>query len=177
MPFLNTPPIYDSRSVKDWLEMADRGEVLLPNFQRSFVWKPKQTADYLMALLENRPTGILLVLEATDPLQFKSRFLHGHDFTRDVSTETGKQPRELVLDGQQRLTSLWGALRGTADKRYFIRVIDLAGARLGSRGSCLARCLLEQPREDVRENWIPSMSFGRRSARGSWGNGSSSPIQ
>ena len=53
MPVLNTPPIYDSRSVKDWLEMADRGEVLLPNFQRSFVWKPKQTADYLMALLEN----------------------------------------------------------------------------------------------------------------------------
>ena len=59
MPVLKTPPTYDSRSVKEWLTMAGRGEVVLPNFQRSFVWKPQQTAHYLKALLESRPTGNL----------------------------------------------------------------------------------------------------------------------
>ena len=44
MSVLKTPPTYDSRSVKDWLTMAGRGKVVLPNFQRSFVWKPPQTA-------------------------------------------------------------------------------------------------------------------------------------
>ena len=172
MPVLNTPPIYDSRSVKEWLEMADRGEVLLPNFQRSFVWKPKEAANYLMALLENRPTGILLILEATDPLQFESRFLHGHDFAEDLDREAGEQPRELVLDGQQRLTSLWGALRGTADRRYFIRVRNLAEADLEVEEVTWRSFKWSNPASMYRENWIPVDVLWEPHRRGSPGDSS-----
>ena len=130
MSVLKTPPVYDNRSVEDWLAMASRGEVLLPSFQRSFVWKPQGTADYLKALLERRPTGILLILESADRPQFKSRLLHGSDVRDDGDQRSGSAPVELVLDGQQRLTSLWGALVGNAERRYFVEVRDLKRSQL-----------------------------------------------
>ena len=154
MSVLKTPPIYDSRSVEEWLAMAGQGDVLLPNFQRSFVWKPKQAAAYLMALLENRPTGILLVLEATNPLQFESRFLHGTNY-REGHTNSAARPRELVLDGQQRLTALWGALCGTGAKRYLIRVKSLAEADLEVEEVAWRSHKWSKPAKMYEENWIP----------------------
>lgn len=130
MSVLKTPPVYYSRSVADWLTMASRGEVLLPSFQRSFVWKPQGTADYLKALLERRPTGILLILESADRPQFKSRSLHGSGCRDGGGQRSGSAPVELVLDGQQRLTSLWGALVGNPERRYFIKVRDLERSQL-----------------------------------------------
>lgn len=126
MAVLKTPPTYDSRSVQEWLTMAARGQVLLPNFQRSVVWKHQATADYLKALLDKRPTGLFLILEASDPLQFRSRSLHGTDFSAGNTGDSVHKRRELVLDGQQRLTSLWGALTGTSERRYFVEVANLA---------------------------------------------------
>ncbi len=126
MSVLKTAPTYDSRSVEDWLTMADEGKVLLPNFQRSFVWKPPATAAYLKALLDKRPTGIFLILEAGNRPQFRSRFLDGSDFPEGNREDSASGPLELVLDGQQRLMSLWGALTGTSERRYFVRVTNLA---------------------------------------------------
>ena len=148
MPVLKTPPTYDSRSVKDWLTMAGRGEVVLPNFQRSFVWKPQQTAHYLKALLESRPTGIFLILKAANPLQFESRSLQGIDFQAE-------QCRELVLDGQQRLTSLWGALDGTVKRRYFIRVKNLRESDLEVEQVVWRSRSWSNPAKMCQESWIP----------------------
>ena len=154
MSVLKTPPVYDSRSVEEWLVMAGRGEVLLPNFQRSFVWQPKQAAAYLLALLENRPTGILLILEATKPLQFESRSLDGTNF-REGHSDSATRPRELVLDGQQRLTSLSGALCGTGSKRYLIRVRNLTKADLEVEEVTSRSHKWSKPAKMYEENWIP----------------------
>ena len=155
MPELKTPATYQGRSVKDWLEMADRGDVLLPNFQRSFVWTPQRTADYLRALLERRPTGIFLILEADDALPFKCRPLHGTPDAGRSGEATGSRRRELLLDGQQRLTSLWGALTGTALKRYLIRVKDLAGGDDEVEEVAWRSASWSNPAKMYRENWIP----------------------
>ena len=162
MPVLKSPPTYDSRSVKDWLEMAGRGDVLLPNFQRSFVWQPQQTADYLRALLEKRPTGIFLILEVDGRLPFKSRGLDGTEHARGQPTPAARgrlsirsDRRELVLDGQQRLTSLWGALTGTAPKRYLIRVRDLLGGDDEVEEVAWRAATWSNPGKMARENWIP----------------------
>ena len=148
MSVLRTPPTYDNRTVKEWLTMAGRGEVVLPNFQRSFVWKPQQTSEYIKALLESRPTGIFLILKATDPLQFESRSLHGIPFQED-------QCRELVLDGQQRLTSLWGALNGDAKPRYFIGVRNLRERDLEVEEVVWRSATWSNPGKMYEENWIP----------------------
>ena len=157
MSVLKTPPSYDSRSVKDWLAMATRGDVLLPNFQRSFVWKPRQTADYVLALLERRPTGIFLILEAEDPLPFKCRLLQGTGGASDeVVSGSAWGQRELVLDGQQRLTALWNALSGKGSKRYFIRVQNLLEADLEVKEVTWRAHTWSNPRKMADENWIPA---------------------
>ena len=125
---LTEAPVFHYRSVREWLDRAISGKLALPNFQRRFAWDPKRVAAYLMALLECKPTGLFLVLQSDSPPQFRSRPIHGVTLA-DVGT-----PKELLLDGQQRLTSLWGALTGhyvhatpkkETPKRFFLRVADI----------------------------------------------------
>ena len=118
---ISKPARYEDRSIHDWLKMADNGRIALPSFQRSYVWDNGRIIDYLMALFENKPTGIFLILEtsARGP-QFVSRTLKGDAVEADPT-----KIKELVLDGQQRLTSLWNVLRGTASRRFYIEVEDL----------------------------------------------------
>lgn len=116
---LNKPAEYTQRSVLEWLQLADTGVVALPTFQRSYVWKPDRVAEYLCALFENRPTGIFLTLETLGNLPFDARRLNQVD--ADPSNA-----RELLLDGQQRLTSLWSVLLGRGAARFYVRVEDLS---------------------------------------------------
>ena len=118
---ISKPARYEDRSILDWLEMADSGRIALPSFQRSYVWDNQRIANYLMALFENKPTGIFLILETSGRSpQFVSRTLKGNAVDVDPA-----KIEELVLDGQQRLTSLWTVLRGTASRRFYIEVEDL----------------------------------------------------
>lgn len=176
MSVLKTPPVYDNRSVEDWLAMASRGEVLLPSFQRSFVWKPQGTADYLKALLERRPTGILLILESADRPQFKSRLLHGSDVRDDGDQRSGAAPVELVLDGQQRLTSLWGALVGNAERRYFVEVRDLKRSQLDVKQVIWRGLKWSNPAKMYGANLVPTdiLWGGRPSSSPDAGPGGSS---
>ena len=80
----------------------------------------KRIADYLVALFENRPTGIFLTLQVQGALRFDSRTLKG------VAADPSNA-QELLLDGQQRLTSLWSALKGKAAYDFYVKVTDLQG--------------------------------------------------
>ena len=122
MTYVN-PAHYDKRPVKNWLQRANEGTISLPDFQRSYVWNNQRIANYLKALFQNRPTGVFLILPIRDEPQFVSRPLMG------INVEDGN-PTELVLDGQQRLTSLWHALRGTPDHQFFVEVSDLSSREM-----------------------------------------------
>ena len=138
---------YWPRSVKTWLERLSSGSLALPRFQRSYVWTDKKISDLLLALFQGRPVGTLLLIDRysktppentppTDlrPLErFAARSLSG--------TETALAPcTELILDGQQRLTSLWRALElglagGLKDtephgRHAFLRVADIHAPEL-----------------------------------------------
>lgn len=115
---ISRPARYKRRKIRDWLIMAENGKIALPTFQRSYVWGNQRIADYLKALFENRPTGIFLILKTNGSPQFESRTLKGLD-------GNGANVQELVLDGQQRLTSLRKALHGTPSSRFYIEVEDL----------------------------------------------------
>ena len=113
------PATIREREIQDWLALAESGALALPSFQRSYVWKrPRLIADYLLAVLQNRPTGVFLLLETDGEPQFESRTLRGID----ADTATVK---ELLLDGQQRLTSLWQAFTGNARVAYFVEFTSL----------------------------------------------------
>ena len=76
-------------------------------------------------MFEDKPTGIFLVLETHNGKpQFVSRALKGSD--ADLT-----EVKELLLDGQQRLTSLWNALRGTSEGcKFYIEVEDLTNRKM-----------------------------------------------
>ena len=151
---LNKSAEYTQRSVLEWLRLADTGVVALPTFQRSYVWKSERIAEYLCALFEDRPTGIFLTLETPEKLPFDARGLN------QVDADPSKA-RELLLDGQQRLTSLWSVLLGRAAARFYVRVEDLSKRDMTvslveyhTKNSRKGKRLLE-PSEAFKENLIP----------------------
>lgn len=86
--------------LKDLLREVDAGRLQLPEFQRSYVWNDEDVRSLLASVAKGFPFGALLTLETGGSLKFKPRLLEG---VADKKVD----PTELLLDGQQRMTSLF----------------------------------------------------------------------
>ena len=106
------------RALKELLAQIDTGVSALPAFQRDFVWDPGATQELIVSVAQNYPAGSLLRIRNTQGL-FAAREFQGSPKL------TGQKPTYLVLDGQQRQTSLYQAFYGVGDHRYYLRVRDL----------------------------------------------------
>ena len=84
--------------------MIERGELRLPEMQRRYVWRSTRVRDLLDSLYREYPSGAILLWETDEevPLQ---------DFALDQHRNPYPSTR-LLLDGQQRLTSLSAVIRG-----------------------------------------------------------------
>lgn len=91
-------------ALKDVLDAIARGETQLPDFQRGWVWDDQHIRSLIASLSLSYPIGAVMFLEAGGA-PFKPRLFEG------VSLTPVLPPRKLVLDGQQRLTSMYLALR------------------------------------------------------------------
>lgn len=94
----------DQPELTSLLEEIHRGELQLPDFQRSWVWDDDRIRDLLASVSLGWPVGAILLLECGGQVRFKAREFEG------APSNIGRE-RRLVLDGQQRLTSLYLALR------------------------------------------------------------------
>jgi hypothetical protein len=105
-------------SVDELVGMIERGELRLPEMQRRYVWKKPRVRDLLDSLYRGYPSGAILLWETDEdvPLQ---------DFA--ITQEKNPyQNTKLLLDGQQRLTSLAAIVRGkTVAGRSHDRPIEL----------------------------------------------------
>lgn len=89
-------------------ELARRvlaGDILLPQFQREFVWKRQQVLDLLDSIARNYPIGSLLLWQSRQKLRSENRIA-------DLKIVLPKPdyPVNYLLDGQQRLSAICGAL-------------------------------------------------------------------
>ncbi len=100
------------KSLKHLLSRIHERELALPDFQRDFVWQPRETEALIESISRNFPAGSLLFM-AYKPDTFQPREIQN-------APSLSGTPLELILDGQQRLTSLYQAFYGTGDFRYFI---------------------------------------------------------
>ena len=91
-------------TLKDLVGYIQMGEIGLPDIQRPFVWKNAKVRDLFDSMYRGYPVGYLLLWQ--------------NALTEDAKTigEENKQkpPRLLIVDGQQRLTSLYAVVRGVA---------------------------------------------------------------
>ncbi len=93
-------------SVDELVGMIERGELRLPEMQRRYVWRSTRVRDLLDSLYRGYPSGAILLWETDEevPLQQMSVSQQSNPYS---STR-------LLLDGQQRLTSLSAVIRGEA---------------------------------------------------------------
>ena len=106
-----------SEPLKFLLAMIHNREMALPDFQRDFVWDPYATDELIESIISNFPAGSLLRIKNGHQLLFQPRAIEGApELTKD------QKPSYLVLDGQQRLTSLYQALYGAGEHRYFLNL-------------------------------------------------------
>ncbi|MBD2063290.1 DUF262 domain-containing protein [Funiculus sociatus GB2-A5] len=103
------PPVknFDSKSIPlhDLLRSTKDGKTQLPDFQRSWVWNDDQICSLLASISLSYPIGAVMMLETGNPdVRFQPRPIEG------VTLNNPTEPGELILDGQQRLTSLFQTL-------------------------------------------------------------------
>ena len=82
------------------------GKVQLPDFQRGWVWDDDHVRDLLVSIARSFPVGAVMLLETGGEVRFQTRPVEGVEKSIDVSVE----PQKLILDGQQRLTTLTQAI-------------------------------------------------------------------
>jgi len=119
-------PLYE---LSDYLKWTTSGHLQLPDFQRDFKWDDERIRSLLVTILRGHPLGVVMLLKTgNNQIRFKPRPVEG------VTLDAPEDAEFLLLDGQQRLTSLTQALTGTGivatkdsrgklmDRRYYIRI-------------------------------------------------------
>jgi hypothetical protein len=95
--------------VQELLDEVARSEVLLPEIQRAYVWKGPQVAKLIDSLYHEYPSGQILLWDTINlPI---TKNLEG---VKETTLPSAGHPK-IVLDGQQRLTSLYKALSDGPD--------------------------------------------------------------
>ena len=96
-------PSYD---LNDLFRRVDHGDLQLPDFQREYRWDIDRIRALLVTVLRGYPMGSFMALDTRNTkLRFRPRPLEG-------APHTDTEPGMLLLDGQQRLTTLYHCLRG-----------------------------------------------------------------
>ena len=101
------------------INQVDSGEIVLPAIQRSFIWSEDKIERLMDSVMRGYPIGIVLMWESYKDIQFRSfeRVFQPGNRPKFLDNSSKKKLR-LVLDGQQRLQSLYMALFGKYDQSY-----------------------------------------------------------
>ncbi len=118
--------------LNDILKKVIKGKLQLPDFQRGWVWDNSHIKSLLVSISRSFPVGAVMLLETGGDVKFQVRPVENVDLkNKDI------QPEELILDGQQRLTSLTQVLmldkpvktfdeKGRLIKRFYYIDIEMA---------------------------------------------------
>ncbi len=91
--------------VSTLVDMIDSGALQLPEMQRQYVWRQAKVRDLLDSLYRGYPSGIILAWNAPHDSEVETRAFA-------IAANKDEAANLLLLDGQQRLTSLSSVLRG-----------------------------------------------------------------
>ncbi|WP_314620536.1 DUF262 domain-containing protein [uncultured Selenomonas sp.] len=117
--------------ILDLMKDIDKGNIQLPDFQRGWVWDDSRIRGLIASITQNFPVGAAMFLEYGNAnVRFKYRMIEG-------APSCKAQPEQLILDGQQRLTSIYASMcspnaiktrtdKGNEIKRFYY--IDIAKA-------------------------------------------------
>lgn len=90
-------------TVNQLIEKIDTGELGLPELQRPFIWKDSKVRDLFDSMMRGYPIGYLMLWECPALEKKKSIGVDSHSYAT---------PKQVIIDGQQRLTSLYAVMKG-----------------------------------------------------------------
>ena len=122
----------NDESIQELIKYADSGKIQLPDFQRGWVWDDERIKALISSITQNFPVGAAMFLKyGNKNIRFKYHGIEGTVLEEDTI------PEALILDGQQRLTSIYQALfckkpvltktvKGQSIKRFYYIDIEKA---------------------------------------------------
>ena len=94
----------NDRLITELMTAINNGRIQLPDFQRGWVWEDGRIKALIASIINNYPVGAAMFLEyGNENVRFKYRTIEGAEQAGDTV------PAELILDGQQRLTSIYSS--------------------------------------------------------------------
>ena len=149
------------RSLFEILNDVHSGKIQLPDFQRGWIWDDNRIKGILASVAKSFPIGAVMLLETgNENVKFKTKPVEGVKLDQEV------RPDLLILDGQQRITSLYQTIVNNEivttknEKKYEIKrwyYIDMVKAMDGNYD-------LEEAIVSVNEKKQITEDFGRRIA-------------
>lgn len=148
---------YEGKKINETIQQIYENKIYLPAIQRKFVWDIEQITDLFDSIMKGYPIGTFLFwkLQGEDikPYTFYSFILHydvRQPFNKTTATPETKDEILAVLDGQQRLSSMYVALQGSyAFKKPYARWDD--DSAFPKRQLCL-NLLFKPDGEDEEES-------------------------
>jgi uncharacterized protein with ParB-like and HNH nuclease domain len=120
--------LLDAITIKSAIDQIDSGDFLLPSIQRRFVWSTQQIEFLFDSIMQDYPINTFMFWEVTDSA-IKNQFRF-YDFLRKYIEYKGGNNEErktkgyknfkAVIDGQQRLNSLYIGLKGSYAKKKYV---------------------------------------------------------
>jgi uncharacterized protein with ParB-like and HNH nuclease domain len=115
--------------VSDLLNDVKNGRIGLPDLQRPFVWKDNKVRELLDSMMKGYPIGYIMLWASPDDYANTAQI--------GKNDKVYKQPDDLVIDGQQRLTAWSGLLTFSRLKELILR---FSCARYQSSSEMIASC-------------------------------------
>lgn len=144
----------EGKTIENIIGFIKNKSIVIPEMQRPFVWKNTQVRDLIDSLYEEYPVGYLVVWQNPD--------------VRDKATGALSVGKQVLIDGQQRVTALMAAICGekVLDDDFQEKNIKIAYNPFPAEGENRFEVLTAAINKDRR--WIPDISVMFKSDFGQW---------
>lgn len=100
--------------IRQIIDKIDENQLFVPAFQREYVWKRNDAKNLISSLIKDYPTGTMLTWETNKPPELKGRYQY----------DENKGAVKIILDGQQRITTLYMLMKGEIPPYYSEKEIE-----------------------------------------------------
>ena len=158
---------YTPKTIYELIEEIECGRVVLPAMQRNFVWSEKKICALFESIMRDYPIGTFLFWNIDQDLFNKYVF---NCFIKNYDEQLGKMQRgqratalfsdyTAVLDGQQRITSLYMGVKGKYRTHIKGKAWDKPESYI-DRFLCLDIMFIPQAEEEFRFEFVPESKIG-----------------